>query len=54
MSEDLWGDIPINKEIKLPVTTLKEQATILGGETNKILEGKVETVGVGKDQWDTS
>ena len=41
MSEDLWGEISVDKEIKLPVTILKEQATILGEKTNKILEGEV-------------
>ena len=44
MNEDLWGDISIEKEIKLPVTILKEQATILGEKTNKILEAKVNSL----------
>jgi len=50
MSEDLWGDISVEKEIKLPVTILKEQATILGEKTNKILEAKVTSVGVGNKE----
>jgi hypothetical protein len=44
MSEDLWGEISVEKEIKLPVTTLKEQATLLGEKTNKILEGSVTPI----------
>ena len=44
MSEDLWGEISVEKEIKLPVTILKEQATILGEKTNKILEAKVSAL----------
>lgn len=44
MSEDLWGEIPTEKEIKLPVTILKEQATLLGEKTNKILEAKVDSI----------
>jgi hypothetical protein len=44
MSEDLWGDISVEKEIKLPVTILKEQATLLGEKTNKILEAIVNSV----------
>ncbi|HEX8735770.1 MAG TPA: hypothetical protein VF721_10630 [Pyrinomonadaceae bacterium] len=43
---DLWGDIPIENGIKLPVTILKEQATILGEKTDKILEAKVNSVNV--------
>lgn len=46
MSEDLWGDIPVEKEIMLPVTILKEQATILGEKTNKILEARVDTFSI--------
>jgi hypothetical protein len=48
MSEDLWGDILVEKEIKLSVTILKEQATILGEKTNKILEAKVDSFSVPK------
>ncbi|HEX8197714.1 MAG TPA: hypothetical protein VF571_16095 [Pyrinomonadaceae bacterium] len=46
MSEDLWGDISVDRGIKLPVTILKEQATILGEKTNKILEAKVYPLGM--------
>lgn len=46
MSEDLWGDISVEKEIKLPVTILKEQASILGEKTNKILEGRVRSLNI--------
>ena len=43
-TEDLWGEIPVEIEIKLPVTILKEQASILGERTNKILEAKVNSL----------
>lgn len=38
---NLWGEIPVESEIKLPVTILKEQASILSEKTNRILEATV-------------
>jgi hypothetical protein len=40
---NLWGDIPMESEIKPPVTILREQATILGDRTNNIVQGRVVT-----------
>ncbi len=43
-TNNLWGEIPVESEIKLPVTILKEQASILGEKTNKILEATVTQI----------
>jgi hypothetical protein len=43
-TKDLWGELPVESEIKLPVTILKEQASILGEKTNKILEARVDPI----------
>ena len=40
-TENLWGPLPTNKDIKLPVTVLKEQAGILSDATSKILVAEV-------------
>lgn len=50
MSEDLWGEIAVDTELKLPVAVLKAQATLLGDKTNGILEAKVTSLKMtGKD-----
>jgi hypothetical protein len=45
MSENLWGEIPLNNKVTLPITILKEQATQLGVLTNRIIEGQVTSIG---------
>lgn len=41
MSEDLWGSIAVETELKLPVVVLKHQAALLGQKTNGVLEAHV-------------
>ena len=43
MAQNLWGEIVAETKLKLPVTILNEQATILGEVTNRILEAVVES-----------
>ena len=42
-TESLWGELSLVEESNLPVTILKEQATVLGEATNKILLARVVT-----------
>jgi hypothetical protein len=40
-TQDLWGDLSLEENIRTPVTILREQAALLGQKTNNILEGEV-------------
>lgn len=42
--ENLWGEVPTREAVKLPVTILKQQATVLGDLTNRILEAEIVPV----------
>lgn len=39
---DLWGEIAPST-VRMPVSILREQASLLGAKTNHVIEGKVET-----------
>lgn len=39
--ENLWGEIPGDIDVRPPITILREQATLLGELTNKILLAEV-------------
>jgi hypothetical protein len=43
MNEDLWGEIAVNTELKLPVAILKSQALLLDQKTNGILSAQVSS-----------
>ncbi len=50
MSDDLWGTIAIDTELKMPLAVLKSQATLLAQKTNGVLEAQVGSFKVtGKD-----
>ena len=42
-TENLWGDLPKSGDLRTPVSILREQATILGDQTNNVLVGDVIT-----------
>jgi hypothetical protein len=39
---DFWGDV-VQSEGRTPVAVLREQATLLGGKTQNVIEAKVDT-----------
>jgi hypothetical protein len=41
MSDDLWGNIAVDTELKLPIAILKAQATLLEQKTSGILIAQV-------------
>ena len=40
-SDNLWGDLPLTKQLRTPSTILREQAAILESETDGLLIGRV-------------
>lgn len=40
-TQDLWGDLPLEENIRTPVTVLREQAALLGEKTRQVLQGDV-------------
>jgi hypothetical protein len=43
MSEDLWGNIAVDTELKLPIAVLKAQASLLEEKTGGILKAEIST-----------
>lgn len=41
MAENLWGDLPLDTEMRTPLVVLREQATVLGEITRQLLIGSV-------------
>ena len=41
MSENLWGELPESGQVRIPVTILREQATVLGELTENVLSARV-------------
>src|SRR5690349_1274961 len=54
MNEDLWGDLDVNVNMRVPLTVLKEQAAFLASRTGGLLESniEVETANDGQIQLD--
>ncbi len=46
-TQDLWGDLSLEENIRTPVTILREQAALLGQKTNNLLEGQVNIAQTG-------
>lgn len=40
--DNLWGEIEIPEKIRTPLVILREQASLLGSKTNRLLEGEIE------------
>lgn len=40
-SDDLWGDLPETDDTTDPVAILRQQASLLGAKTKKVLTGVV-------------
>ncbi len=43
--ESLWGDLEFSELMETPVTILRRQAALIGEQTNRVIEGVVETRG---------
>ena len=43
--ESLWGDLEFSELMETPVTILRRQAALIGEQTNRVIEGIVETRG---------
>ncbi|MDQ6827791.1 MAG: hypothetical protein M3081_02885 [Gemmatimonadota bacterium] len=43
MTNNLWGTLPVDAAPTPPVAILREQASILGDMTDRVLEGEVKT-----------
>lgn len=42
-TESFWGDLEFTELMETPVTILRRQATLIGEQTNRVIEGVVET-----------
>jgi len=40
-TQDLWGELSLEENIRTPVTILREQAALLGEKTRQVLQGDV-------------
>lgn len=40
-TQDLWGELSLEENIRTPVTILREQAALLGQKTQNVLQGDV-------------
>ncbi len=49
MSRNLWGDFPVEEDVKTPESVLRDQAQILAEATQGLLDGRLEFSQKGSD-----